>query len=256
MNDIFTDGQGRPRVLRGVTIISGATRLAELAGRIGFETVWIDVEHGPPSFSEVEALCMAAEAGGAIPTVRIPDAKRQHVLRAVEVGARIVIVPMVNDAQMARQIVTHGKFPPLGSRGFNTRSRGVEYGLADVETAFRRANERTYFFPQIETVEAAQNLEAICGVDGIAGIFIGPGDLSVSAGCMGNLDDPALIELVVGCIGRARGLGKHAGILVMPGPMLDAALKAGADLVFCGGDISNLAITWRSLLSGVVQEAL
>jgi len=66
MNDVFKNEQGQPRVLRGVTLISGAPRLAELAGRIGFDTVWIEVEHGPAGFAEVETLCVAAEAAGAI----------------------------------------------------------------------------------------------------------------------------------------------------------------------------------------------
>jgi 2-keto-3-deoxy-L-rhamnonate aldolase RhmA len=251
MNDVFKDDQGRPRVLRGVTLISGATRLAELAGRIGFDTVWIEVEHGPAGFDQVEALCVAVEAGGAIPTVRIPDAQRHHVLRALEVGARILIVPMVNDAETARQIVVHGKFPPLGSRGYNTRSRGVGYGLMDAEASFRLTNERTQLFAQVETKTAVGNLEAICKVEGLAGIFIGPGDLSVSLGRTGKLADPEVIRVATDCIRRARGWGKHAGILAEPGPLLDAAMSAGADLVFCGGDLSTVAKAWRDLLSTV-----
>src|SRR4051812_31830516 len=93
---VFEDAAGTPRVLRGVAIYSGATRLAELAGKIGFDTVWIEMEHGPSEFEQVERLCVATEVGGAIPTVRIPDAERHHVLRALEVGARIVVVPMIN----------------------------------------------------------------------------------------------------------------------------------------------------------------
>jgi 2-keto-3-deoxy-L-rhamnonate aldolase RhmA len=169
----------------------------------------------------------------------------------VEVGARVVIVPLINDAASARRVVEHGKFPPLGSRGFNTRSRGVDYGLDDSETAFRKANERTYLFTQVETVEAVENLEAICKVDGLAGILIGPGDLSVSAGRPGRLADPDLIAMVAKCIKRARDMGKHAGILVPPGPMLDAAVAAGSDLVFCGGDLTNLVPAWRDLLATV-----
>ena len=104
MNDIFANEQGEPLVLRGTSLLSGSARLAELAGRGGVDAVWIEVEHGPASFSEVEALCMAAEVGGAVPAVRIPDAQRHHVLRAMEAGARILVVPMVNDAATARLV--------------------------------------------------------------------------------------------------------------------------------------------------------
>jgi len=165
--DLFHDSEGRPRILRGVSIYSNATRLAEMAARVGFETVWIEMEHGPADFEQVEALCTAAQAGGAAATVRIPDGQRHHVLRALEVGARIVVVPMVNTADQARRIVEYGKFPPLGQRGFNVRSRGVNYGLSDQKSAFADANARTHLFAQIETLEAASNVEPICEIDGL-----------------------------------------------------------------------------------------
>jgi 2-keto-3-deoxy-L-rhamnonate aldolase RhmA len=251
MNDPFRDENGRPRVVRGVTINSNATRLAELAGMLGFETAWIDVEHGTVGFAEIEALCMAIESGGGVPTVRIPDYQRHHVLRTVEAGGRIVVVPMINTAEEARRVVEHGKFPPLGRRGFNQRSRGLRYGLKPPVESFAEANERTHFFGQIETLEAVRNLEAICKVEGMAGIFIGPGDLSASMGKPGAFADPQVLSTVSEVIRKARSLGKHAGILAMPGPLLSAALEAGADLVFAGSDITNLAAVWKSLLQSL-----
>ena len=249
--DIFQDRFGRPRLLRGVAIYSGATRLAEMAARIGFETIWIEMEHGPADFGQVEALCMAAEAGGAIPTVRVPDGQRHHVLRALEVGARIVVVPMINAAQQAAQVVQYGKFPPLGVRGYNVRSRGVEYGLNGTGTGFERANQRTHLFAQIETTEAVQNIDEICAVEGLSGIFIGPGDLSVSYGCTGELGGQRLIDVVCDCVRRARACGLHAGILVPPGAMLSAAIDAGCDLLFYGGDVAELGAAWPKLLASV-----
>ncbi len=246
-DDPFLDENGESRVLLGVTVISNSPRIAELAGSSGLDTVWIEVEHGTAGFVEVESLCMATEAGGAVPTVRIPDYQRTHVLRAVEAGARILVVPMVNTAEQARLIVEHGKFPPLGRRGYNTRSRGVGYGLKPPMEAFSEANSRTHFFPQIETLEAVRNLDDICRVEGIAGVFIGPGDLTSDAGKPGCFNDPEMIDLVVSCIQRARALGKHAGILVVPGPMLDAAREAGCDLVFGGGDLADLSKAWKTL---------
>jgi 4-hydroxy-2-oxoheptanedioate aldolase len=251
MVDIFSDANGNPRTLHGVAIVSGSPKIAEMAGKLGFDTVWIEVEHGGASFSEVEILCMAAESGGAIPTVRLPNHHRESVLKALEVGAKIVVVPMVNNAEIAKDIVTHGKFPPLGSRGFNTRSRGLNYGLdglAEIETVFARANAETHLIAQIETIEAIQNLDAICAVEGISGILIGPGDLSVSMGKTAAFTDPELIAIVVRVIQTARKMGKHAGILVAPGPMLDAAKATGCDLAFIGGDINDLAKYWKELL--------
>ncbi len=247
--DIFRDPSGKPRILRGVSIYSGATRLAEFAAKIGYETVWIEMEHGPADFEHVEAMCMAIEVGGGLPAVRVPDGQRHHVLRALEVGARLVIVPMVNTAEQARQVVEYGKFPPVGTRGFNLRSRGVNYGLGDRHTTFAEANARTHLFAQIESMEAVRNLDEICAVEGLCGIFVGRGDLSASFGTNGNLESEQLIAIVSDCVRRARAAGKHAGILVTPGRMLDAAVTAGCDLIFCGGDVTELSVAWPRLLA-------
>ncbi len=253
-DDLFRTPDGLPRVVAGVAVYSGAPRLAELAARIGFDTVWIEIEHGPSGFDEAEHICMALEAAGATGTIRVPDAQRCHILRALETGAGIVIVPMVDDAETAARMVASGKFPPLGRRGFNARSRGVGYGLTPVAEAFAAANRRTHLIAQIETVEAVANLEAICAVEGLSGILIGPGDLSMSLGCGGDLAAPGLIRTACDCIRRARAAGRHAGILTGPGPLLDAALEAGCDLVFAGGDVTNLIDPWRGLLAGLRQR--
>jgi len=247
--NLFCDASAAGRVLRGVCIYSGSTRLAELAARIGYDTVWIEMEHGPADFNQVESMCVAIEAGGAIPTVRVPDGQRHHVLRALEVGARIVVVPMVDTAAQARQIAEFGKFPPVGMRGYNTRSRGVSYGLTPVEESFAQANARTHLFAQIETLEAVNNLHEICAVEGLTGIFIGPGDLSSSVGCPGDLNNPRLVQLVSDCARVARAADKHAGILIGPGTTLDAAEAAGCDLIFSGGDVTDLSAVWTRLLA-------
>ncbi len=247
--DLFRTPDGAPRVVAGVAVYSAAPRLAELAARIGFDTVWIEIEHGPSGFEEAEHICMALEAAGAVGAIRVPDAQRCHILRALETGASIVIVPMVDDAETARRIVEFGRFPPLGKRGFNARSRGVGYGLTPVSEAFAAANRRTHLIAQIETVEGVADLDAICAVEGLSGILIGPGDLSMSLGCGGDLASRRLIETACDCIRRARAAGRHAGILVGPGPLLDAALAAGCDLVFAGGDVTNLIEPWQNLLA-------
>lgn len=241
---------GRGRV-RGVGIASGSPRLAELAIRVGFETVWIDMEHGPTDFERAEAICQAAEAVGGFGTIRVPDAQRANVLRALEVGARLVVVPMIDTAEQAAEIVRAGKFPPMGQRGYNTRSRGVGYGLEPAKEAFARANEATHLFAQIETAEGVANVEAICDVVGLSGILVGPGDLSASVGAVGDMRNEELVGMVVRSVRAARAKGKHAGIYVSAGPLLDAALEAGCDVVFAGGDVGSLVEAWRRLLASL-----
>jgi 2-keto-3-deoxy-L-rhamnonate aldolase RhmA len=90
-------------------------------------------------------------------------------------------------------------------------------------------------------------------VDGISGILIGPGDLSLRYGKPAAFTDPDYIAYVAELIRRARATGKHAGIMVAPGPMLQACLAAGCDLYFCAGDVNDLSRTWRGLLTSVAE---
>jgi len=225
-----------------------------LVAQVGFEAVWIESEHGPVSFERAETLCLAAEAGGIFPLIRLPDGERHHVLRALEIGARIILVPMVDDADYAHRIVDVGKYPPLGHRGFNIRTRGMDFGMADLQDNLARANHRTHLFAQIETNTAVANIDEILQVDGLSGIFMGPGDLAVSMGKTGQMADPELRDTVLSCIAGAKAAGKLTGIFTLPGPLLSAAMDAGCDLVVCGGDVMDLGNAWTKLLDEIPAE--
>ncbi len=250
-SDLFASTAGSPRLVRGVAIYSGSMQLAELAIRIGFDTVWIEMEHGPTDFTRAEALCQAAEAAGGFGTIRATDGQRSSVLRALETGARIIVVPMIDIPEQARSVVDFGKFPPLGQRGFNTRSRGLDYGLMPVAELFQQANARTHLFVQIETKRAVENVGEICRVAGLSGILIGPGDLSASLGMPGDFKNPQLISTITSCIRTARSAGLHVGVAVGQGPLLDAALDAGAGLVYCTSDVATLIEPWRQIIASL-----
>lgn len=261
MKNLFKQNSGaasglrdEANIVRGVVLLSDSTRIAELAGLVGFETVWLDVEHGSvPDYSRVEALCVSVTAGGAVPTVRVPDNQRFHILRALEVGAGIVVVPMVNTKEQAEEVVRFGKFPPLGERGYNTLSRALDYGMktGGPKHFFETSNDETHLFVQIESREAVENLDAICSVEGLSGIFIGPGDLSVSLGKPGQVNDPEVTQTIIDCVARASSLGKNVGILTLSPPLLEATIEAGCNFVFCAADMNELRSKWSETLSAV-----
>src|SRR4029079_1993390 len=119
------------------------------------------------------------------------------------------------------------------------------------EASFEEANEYTHLFAQIETREAVSNVNEICAVEGLSGILVGPGDLSSSYGRPGDFSNPQLIRDACLCISAARQVGKHAGIVAGPGPLLNAVFDAGCDLAFIGSDTSSLVTAWQELLASV-----
>ncbi|MEM8678720.1 MAG: aldolase/citrate lyase family protein [Planctomycetota bacterium] len=243
----FVDRHGNPHRLVGPVLYSASLRLAEVAVQSGCTTVWIDLEHSPTGLHQAEALCMAIEGQGGVPLIRVQGTERAYVLGALECGASIVLVPMVNHADEARTIVHHGKFPPLGNRGSNKNTRGNRYGIhGTAREMMEEANVRTLLFAQIETTEAVANVREILAVDGLAGIFVGPSDLSLSMGIPGELAHPQLIESTLGCIQAAHDAGKRAGTLApLDSPLFEAARAAGAELLIFGSDVGALATAWQ-----------
>jgi 2-keto-3-deoxy-L-rhamnonate aldolase RhmA len=225
-------------VLLGSAIESGAPAFVEISGRLGFDVVWLDLEHYRHNPSGVSAFCTACSASGAMPLLRIADASRESILPALEAGATFVVIPMVESADTARQIVHHGKFAPLGGRGFNSSTRGMSYGMVPGIEVMRAANRDTYLFPQIETVEGARNCTEIVKVDGIEGALVGPADLSISAGMPLDYENPVFRKLYRSAITDIRDQGKIAATATMHAGLLEEAIDAGVQIIVCASDTS------------------
>ena len=245
--DIFRDSQGKPRILSGVSVGAGGARVAEYAGMAGFDFVWIDLEHGTFNFSNVETACAFTKAGGAIPVVRTCSAQRTHILRALEAGGQIVVVPMVNDKTTVEQVVEYGRFPPQGKRGYSTLTRGLHYGDFG-SVPFQGANAETHLFVQIETREAVENIDAICSVEGLSGILIGPGDLSTDYGKPAQFDDEEVLTVIEHCIRRAVKAGKVGAAFATSDSIQKKALNAGAQLLVIASDWAGIKAGWQKNL--------
>ncbi len=244
--------RGRPVV--AVALQYPVLGYVEVLGRLGFDVLWIEMEHGHISFAEAAHLCQAAHGADMLAMIRIPDALRQTVLRAAECGPDILDLPMVNYADTAREFVKHARFAPIGKRGYYGSSRAMLYGLYEDIAARREAvNEDLCLMVQIETAEAVENIGEICQVDGIDAIFIGRGDLSADLGIPGQIDHPDVEGLVDRVIEAARKAGKIVGVPSRPERAREWAAR-GADFVVCGGDASFFVKAARECIKTVRGE--
>lgn len=228
------------KALLACYVDTASCAVAEMAGLMGYDMVWFDMEHGAVSWPQAEHFCRAAAAGGAMPIVRIPDAQRVNVLHALDAGARFVIVPMVESPDTARELVRHGKYPPLGARGFSGGVRGLFYGLGDKIGSMAWANRDTHLFVQIETVTAVERCAEILAVEGISGGLVGPGDLSVSFGKPLAFDDPGFLALYLHAVRTIRRQGKMAATVSTNAALNEAGLEAGLQIVVCAGDSGSI----------------
>ncbi len=219
------------RATFGSWISIGDPLSAEMMARAGFDWLILDAQHGGVNQGNLLSLIQASELGGTRALVRVSANEGAQIMRALDLGAAGVIVPMVSTPEQARDAVAPTRYPPYGNRSFG-RVRNYYAAEGGAETA-------PLCFVMIETAEAIANLDAIAATPGLDGLFVGPIDLALS---MGHGPSPNLAAPVVEAMGKvvaaARTHGIIAGAATMPDnakEMLDLGmgfLSLGADAGF------------------------
>jgi 2-keto-3-deoxy-L-rhamnonate aldolase RhmA len=183
-------------------------------------------------------MCRVASGVGLLTMLRVPDPTRASVLKAAELGPDILDLPMVNAPSTAEEFVRHARFPPLGERGFFGSSRAVRYGIGDpVPDQQQRLNDDLCLLIQVETKAAVGCAADLCRVPGVDGIFLGPGDLSVSFGVPGQAGHPEVRAAMEETVKIAHQWGVLASGACAPSDFAYWADR-GAELLFCAGNIS------------------
>ena len=215
---------------------------------MGFDLIWADMEHHGVSLLDVQSLFQAAKAGGAMTILRIPSAARPHVLGGLERGADILIVPMVESVETARQMVEFGKYKPLGNRGFVGSSRGIGYGLGAPLANMERMNRESHLFVQIETVAGVKRCKEIIAVEGISGAVIGPADLSLSMGKPLAFEDKEFVQVFSDIVRTVRAQNKIAILAAANPTLLKAGIQLGAQILVTTGERPVLKAGWQQNL--------
>ncbi|MEM3647461.1 MAG: aldolase/citrate lyase family protein, partial [Thermofilum sp.] len=234
-------------VLIGAMIETPEPDVAELMGTLGFDWFWIDMEHCPLDFKDVQTILQAVGKSEAATLVRVPWNDPVYIKRALDLGPTGVIVPWVNSRDEAVKAVMACKYPPEGIRGCGPR-RPVWYrGFTEY---VREANESVVVVVQIETGDALRNLGEILSVPGVDGTMVGPADLSASLGYLGHPDEPVVVEAITRVADMHRGTEVCPGIASNP---KDAArhMELGFRLVNVGSDLGLMKMAAAETLQGI-----
>jgi 4-hydroxy-2-oxoheptanedioate aldolase len=202
--------------------------LVELLGRMGFDAVFIDCEHGPAGWDEVENMVRAAELTDVTPIVRVQSNDPSTITRALDRGAGGVQVPHINTRAQAEAAVRAAKFVPLGHRGY-AGGRSA-FGVKGNFTG--HANDETMVVAMLEEVEALTNLDDILQVEQIDAFFIAPGDLAQSMGYPGQMDHPDVQAAVQSAVRRVRAAGRAPGVLTSNAASVRRYLDLGALFIY------------------------
>ncbi len=173
-----------------------AAATVELAGHAGFDFVMIDTEHGSNDMNELEHHIRAADSAGIRTLVRVSDVGSGDILRALDAGANGIVVPHVARPEDVLRAAALTRYPPEGRRSLATSTRAGRHGMLTIAEHLDTASRRVALVAQLEDADALTHIPEILAVDGLAGIFIGPTDLSASLGWPGQLDHPTVTEAI------------------------------------------------------------
>lgn len=212
---------------------------AEIIAGAGFDWIVIDGEHGPNDIPSLLAQLQAMRGGTAEPVFRVPWNDAVIIKRALDVGARSLLVPFVQNAEEARKAVAATRYPPRGIRGVAVGPRANDYGR--IKGYHQNANLDNCVLVQLESRAALLEVEAIAAVEGVDGIFIGPSDLAADFGYLGNPKHPEVQAAIKDAVERIRKTGKSAGTFASDIEDVDSLFDLGFNFTAAGGDVGILA---------------
>ncbi|MGK9172140.1 2-keto-3-deoxy-L-rhamnonate aldolase [Yokenella regensburgei] len=260
LSNPFKAGLRKGETQIGLWLSSTSSYMAEIAATSGYDWLLIDGEHAPNTVQDLYHQLQAIAPYASQPVIRPVEGDRALIKQVLDIGARTLLIPMVDSAQQARDIVAATRYPPEGVRGVGAGvARAARWGR--VERYMARANEELCLLIQVESKLALENLDEILTVEGIDGVFIGPADLSASLGYPDNAGHPEVQRLIQDALKRIRAAGKAAGFLAVDPQMAHQALAWGANFVAVGVDtmlyteaLDNRLAQFKTVVSPAAQK--
>ena len=249
------NGSVKHKLESGETVFGSFLKLdsppiVELYGLAGFDFIIVDAEHGAYTYAGIENIVRTCEGAGMSSIIRTPDAGEANILHVLDSGASGIQVPSLKSAAEVREVIRKAKYWPLGERGSARACRAAGYGsVPDYE---QRANRETLVSVHVENKEMVEDIEALCAVEDLDVLFIGPGDLSASLGHPGNASHPDVVAAIDRVIEVAAGR-KHIGTVVANAAQLESYVARGvhyfawlSDLGMIRGALGNAASNFKS----------
>ncbi len=205
-----------------------------LAGK--YHGFWLDQEHAQISTEQIVVMSLAARANGMDSFVRVPPTGYWQVTQCLEAGAGGVMGAQIHSAEHAREFVSWAKYAPMGKRGLNSSGRDANYTHTSMPQLVQEANRNSFVAIQIETLGAVKDVNAIAAIDGVDLLFVGPADLSLALGIVGQFHHERLWEAIVQVAAACRRHGKAWGCVAPDPKFADRAIDNGCRMPTLGND--------------------
>ncbi len=236
------------RIQFGYWLALASPYTAEICATAGFDWVMIDGEHAPNDIQSTLAQLQAVAAYSSQPVVRPAEGTLANIKQLLDIGAHNLLIPMVESADQAMEMVRATRYPPAGSRGVGAAIARSSRWLA-IDNYDFEIEDQICLLLQIESQAGLDNLDQILEVDGYDGIFIGPSDLAASLGYLGNTMHPDVQSEISTAIAKTRRAKKAVGILSTEDDMIQTYRELGVVFIAIGIDTITLANSTRALVN-------
>jgi 2-dehydro-3-deoxyglucarate aldolase len=243
----------RERLRRGDTLIGTivslpAPEVAELLSGLGFDYLFVDMEHSALDPIHAQRL-LQSMADGCDAIVRVPANDEVWIKKAADLGCAGIVVPLVNAAEDAQRAVRWAKYPPQGTRGVGI-ARAHRYGMG-FGPYVERANRDLAVIVQAEHAQAVEHITEIVSVAGVDAVLIGPYDLSGSLGRPGQVDDPVVQEHIARVHTTCQKAGMPLGVFGVDVGAVKPFMEQGYSLIVVGMDSLFMGVAARQALSAL-----
>ncbi len=213
--------------------------LFEMVSLMGFDGIWMDMEHHFYSLETAAGNMRAARVGpGADIIARPAKGEFMRMSRMLEAGATGIMYPRCDNAEEAKEVVKWAKFAPLGRRGSDLGNADAPYCMMPLADYVKKANEETFVLIQVEEPAAVEQAEAILSVPGVDMMLLGPGDFGVLTGIPGQYDHPSIMKAIENVARAAKNTGKQWAAIAFTPEYGKRMVDMGARLLFHGSDLT------------------
>jgi 2-keto-3-deoxy-L-rhamnonate aldolase RhmA len=219
--------------------------VSEILSYAGFDWILFDTEHAPNDITVLISQLQAMKGSSTTPIVRPVWNDMLAFKRLLDIGFHNFIVPFVQNVEEAQYAVSAVRYPPRGSRGVSVGARGSSYGYT--KDYWHKIDDHIGLVVQVETLEAAGNIEAIAAVDGIDGIFVGPSDLAASMGHLADTGNADVQNTMAEIAELCRKINVPVGTLATGGADGQRYFDMGYTFVGMGSDSGLLKNGTRDL---------
>ena len=230
----------------GITITVNNVEVAAQAASLGFDFLWIEMEHSPVTLETLRSVVLATRGSPAAPFARVPVNELWTAKRVMDAGVHGVIFPFTSTPELARQAAQACKYPPLGRRGSGASLAMLSW--PEREGYHDSADRNIMVIAIIEEARAVERIDEIAATEGVDVLFIGTSDLSFSLGLRGRQDHPALEEAIAKVVAAGQKHNKFLGRPAATPERIKECMSQGFRLFQAPTELRLLAAGARQLL--------